>query len=145
MSFIFLRIYLLKKPYAHIVCLALLMNPYILQLLLIEIWSAKFHVMLLQVHNVLVTTNMMQFYLDDFIEMCQFGTNFMIMILIYLWCFRKESNIYFYSGYSSQFRLLLQGCVSKRCVIEAKKIIYTFTFISFRNEKDVNLKFFLSK
>lgn len=142
---------MLKKPLAHIVFLALLMNRNMLQPLLIEIWSAKFHVMLLQVQSVLVTTHMMQFYtrwlycLDDSIEICQFGTNFMIMILIYLWCFRKESNIYFYSGYSSQFRLLLQGCVSKRCVIEAKKIIYTFTFISFRNEKDVNLKFFLSK
>ena len=58
------------------------MNQNMLQPLLIEILSAKFHVMLLQVHNVLVTTNMMQFYLDDFIEMCQFGTNFMIMIYL---------------------------------------------------------------
>ena len=62
MSFIFQRIYLLEKPYAHIVFLALSMNQNMLQPFLIEIWSAKFHVMLLQVHNVLVTTNMMQFY-----------------------------------------------------------------------------------
>ena len=59
---IFLRIYLVKKPFALIVCLALLMNPYILQLLLIEIWSAKFFVKILQVHNVLATIHTMQFY-----------------------------------------------------------------------------------
>ena len=70
-------------------------------------------------------------------EMWQFGTNFMIMI--YLWCFRKESNIHI-----SLFRLIftcmalfkilvcitllisvtrLRDSMSKHCVIETQKII----------------------
>ena len=70
--FHFLRIYLPKKPHAHIVCLALLMNQNMLQPFLIVIrcivWNAKFHVTLLQVHSVLVTTNMMQFYIRWFYQ-----------------------------------------------------------------------------
>ena len=81
---------MLKKPLAHIVFLALLMNRNMLQPLLIETWSAKVHVMLLQVQSVLVTTHMMQFYtrwlycLDDSIEICQFGTNFYTLQILQL-------------------------------------------------------------
>ena len=114
--FHFSRIYLLKKPYALIVCLALLMNPNMLQLLLIEIWSAKFHVMILQVHNVLVTKKMIQLYLVIWL--------FSLAPILWLWFICHVSGrraIYIFiqvnlhmHGFilnSSQFQFLLQGCV----------------------------------
>ena len=114
--FIFLRIYLVKKPFALIVCLALLMNPYILQLLLIEIWSAKFFVKILQVHNVLATTHTMQFYFRWF-----YWKSVWHHIILFICDVSGRRAIYIFiqvnllmHGFiqnSSQFRFLLQGCV----------------------------------
>ena len=112
---IFLRIYLVKKPFALIVCLALSMNPNMLQLLLMEIWSAKFFVMILQFHNVLATIHTMQFYFRWFYWKSVWHQ------LYYSFVMFQEGEQYIFiqvnllmHGFiqnSSQFWFLLQGCV----------------------------------
>ena len=76
-------------------------------------------------------------------EMWQFGTNFMIMI--YLWCFRKESNIHIFLfrlifTCMALFKILvciavlisltrLRDSMSKHCVIETQRIIPSRSYL----------------
>ena len=145
---IFLRIYLVKKPFALIVCLALLMNPNILQLLLIEIWSAKFFVKILQVHNVLATIHTMQFYFRWFywksvwhqlyysFVMFQEGEQYIFLFRLIFSCMALFKILH---------RFLLQGCVVgclNIALLKLKKSYLHVHMFYVRNEKVGNLKFF---
>ena len=123
-----------KKPHAHIVCLALLMNQNMLQPFLIVIccivWNAKFHVMLLQVHSVLVTTNMMQFYIRWFYQNMPVWHQFYDYDLFVMFQEREQYMLLFRLFFTVPISVTrLRDSMSKHCVIETQKILSSRPYV----------------